>query len=115
MSDLRHISDDVLNAEQITVADLFRDLASIEAEEVLERIDQLPTDVMLLEGAGALIDAAAALRYVAARLARPGSEDAARLLALSDELTDQAARFQHAGDSAAVAIRAAGPRHRADA
>jgi hypothetical protein len=115
MSDLQNISDAILQADEVTVGALFEDLARAEADEVLARIDELPTDVMLLEGAGALIDAAASLRYVAARLARPGSTEAARLLELSDKLTNQAARFQHAGDSAAVAIRAAGRRHRADA
>lgn len=115
MSDNDHISDAVLHADHVTVGDLFKDLAKREGEEVLSRIDSLPTDVMLLEGAGALVDAAASLRYVAARLARPGSEEAAHLVALAEDLTEQAARFQHAGDSAALAIRAAGPRDRADA
>lgn len=108
-------STGVLRAESVTVADLFTDLVRTETDEVLARVDELPTDVMLLEGAGALIDASAALRYVAARLARPGSDEAAGLLALADTLTEQAARFQHAGDSVAIAIRASGERPRADA
>lgn len=115
MNDHEHMSDSVLGAEHVTVGDLFKDLARREREDVLARIDALPTDVMLLEGAGALVDAAASLRYVAARLARPGSDEAAHLCSLADDLTEQAARFQHAGDSAAVAIRATGSRHRADA
>ena len=115
MSDHDHMPDAVLRSDHVTVGDLFKDLARHEGDEVLARIDSLPTDVMLLEGAGALVDAAASLRYVAARLARPGSAEAEHLLALAEDLTEQAARCQHAGDSAAVAIRAAGPRDRADA
>ena len=115
MNEFEPIDTAVLQLENLTLGDLFVDLTRTETDDVLARVDDLPTDVMLLEGAGALIDAAASLRYVAARLARPGSDEAARFLALAEELTEQAARFQHAGDGASIAIRQAGDRDRADA
>lgn len=113
MSDIHPKLSSVLRSDCVTLDDLFADLARTEADEVTARIDDLPTDVMLLEGAGALIDAAAALRFAASRLARPGSADSSRMHALAEELIEQAARFQHAGDNAAIAIRASGERHQA--
>ena len=97
------IATSVLRPEQVTVGDLFDDLARGETAAVQARLHELPTDVMLLEGAGALIDGAASLRFVATRLFAPGGDQAVHMLWLAEELTAQAARFQHAGDTAALA------------
>lgn len=104
-----------LESDQVTVDDLFRDLARNDAESVAGRLSRLGTDVMLSEGAGTLVDAVAYIRVVVREHGVPGSESVARLERLAEEIAEQAAVWQQASDSAAISIRAANKRHQTQA
>lgn len=95
----------LLGRESLTVEDLFRDLTAHDADAVATRATRLATDVMLAEGAGTLVDAVAYVRLVAAEHAAPGSAAQQRLQQLASELSELAAVWQHASDSAAISIR----------
>ncbi len=107
MSDSPHNEARVIEQERVTVDDLFHDLAASEAGAVAERLQRLATDVMLSEGAGTLMDAAAFIRVITREHGVPGSDTAQRMERLADELAEQAGVWQQASDSAAISIRAA--------
>jgi hypothetical protein len=105
MSDISSSDTETLEPGRLTVDDLFLDLACEDTAAAVERLTALPTDVMFGESAGALIDAAAHVRFVAHQHARPGGPAATRMLELADALVVQAADLRRAADSAAIAIR----------
>ncbi len=115
MSDSRHSESAVLEQDRVTVDDLFLDLAGSEAGAVAGRLQRLATDVMLSEGAGTLMDAAAFIRVINREHGVPGSDAARRMEGLADELAAQAGVWQQASDSAAISIRAANKRNRTQA
>jgi hypothetical protein len=115
MSEMPRMGNGLTDAPNMGVDDLFEDLARQEAMDMISRAGNLPTDVMLSEGAGALVDAAAYLRVVARDHGVPGSDANHHMLALADELLHSAAVWQQAADSASISIRAATGRDRTGA
>jgi hypothetical protein len=114
MSDDSHIETEVLGRDGLTLDDLFLDMSRTESMLVRRQLRAVPTDVALIEGAGALADASAYLRFAAEQHAGPGSPEADRMLELADQLEVNAARFQRAGDTASIAVRTAGDGQRHD-
>jgi hypothetical protein len=108
MRDMSRTDTEAREPRQLTVDDLFLDLAGEDAAAAGEGLGALPTDIMFGESADALIDAAAHLRFVAHQHARPGGAAGARMLELADALVFQAADLRRASDSAAIAIRESG-------
>jgi hypothetical protein len=115
MSDSRQSQSAVLDPTRVTVDDLFRDLAGSESGAVAERLQRMATDVMLSEGAGTLMDAAAFIRVITREHGVPGSDATRHMERLAEELTEQAAVWQQASDDAAISIRAANKRNRTQA
>jgi hypothetical protein len=112
MSDTSSADIEAIEPRRITVDDLYLDLACEDTAAAVDRLRALPTDIMFGESAGALIESAAHLRFVAHQHARPGGPAQLRMLELADALVVQAADLRRAADSAAIAIReTAGRRH----
>jgi hypothetical protein len=107
VSDASRIEAEVLRRERVTLDDLFLDMSRFEGSAIGRWLWDMPTDVLLSEGAGALGDASAYLRFVTEQHAAPGGPEARHMLELAAELERQAAVFQHAADSAAIAMREA--------
>ena len=107
MSDMSETDTRVLDETPLTLDQLFMDLARRDEQSVIAQASSLPTDVMLTEAAGTLVDAAAYLCLVAREHVTPGGPAARHLRDLADELTAQAAICQQAADSVAIAIRGA--------
>jgi hypothetical protein len=105
MSDVSSPDKKAIEPRQMTVDDLFLDLACEDTAAAVVRLRALPTDIMFGESAGALIESAAHLRFVAHQHARPGGPAELRMLELADALVVQAADLRRAADSAAIAIR----------
>lgn len=107
MSEDLNIETAVLGRDGMTLDDLFLDMSRTESMLVRRQLWAMPTDVALIEGAGALADASAYLGWAAEQHATPGSREADRMREFAEQLELQAASFQRAGDTAAIALRGA--------
>lgn len=86
----------ILNQPQLTVADLYGDLAVQRTEQVKDELDNVDTETLFSDGAAALEVAAAVLQYTSRLFAVAGPERPEEMNEMADTLIAIAANFEAA-------------------
>lgn len=86
----------ILNQPELTVADLYGDLALQRAEQVKAELDSVDTETLFADGAAALEVAAAVLQYTARLFAVAGPERPDEMNEMAEALISIAANFEAA-------------------